>query len=109
MGILNETQRRLLTYIYAANSGGYSPTPEEVTEWVLRPDLIPGKVTIWRIKSPSAAAALGGIPNLSESPAVKKMMQSLNQDLAKSMQPLMEPLRASQPRNDIATLFPPSG
>lgn len=106
MEILNETQRRLLTYIYAANSGGYSPTPEEVTEWVLRPDLIPGKVTIRRIKSPSAAAALGGMPNLSESPAVKKMMESLNQDLAKSMQPFMEHLRASQPRIDFATLFP---
>lgn len=37
---------------------------------------------------------------------MKKMMESLNQDLAKSMQPFMEHLRATQPRIDFATLFP---
>ncbi|WP_418021174.1 hypothetical protein [Mycolicibacterium peregrinum] len=102
---MNETQRRLLTYIYAANSGGYSPTPEEVTEWVLRPDPIPGKVTIRRVKSPGVAA-LGAIPNISESPAMKKMMESLTRDMGQSMKPFMDRLLASQPRIDYATLFP---
>ncbi|SII75993.1 hypothetical protein [Mycobacteroides abscessus] len=105
MDILNETQRRLLTYIYAANSGGYSPTPDEVTEWVLRPDLVPGKVTIRRVKSPGWAT-IGAIPNVMESPALKKLMDSVNADMRESMKPFMEHVLVSQPGLDYATLFP---
>lgn len=43
--ILNDDQRRVLTFIRAANHGGYSPPPAEVLEWALRPDLKQGKVT----------------------------------------------------------------
>lgn len=52
MTILNHTQRRVLTFIQAANHGGYSPTAAEVTEWVERPDPIPGKVTERVVKAP---------------------------------------------------------
>lgn len=108
MEILNETQRRLLTYIHAANSGGYSPTPAEVMEWVLRPDLVPGKVTTRRVKSPGAAAALGSLSNFSESPAMRKVMESITADVRDSMKPFMEHVIASQPRFDFSSLLFPA-
>ncbi|CAJ1505620.1 hypothetical protein [[Mycobacterium] burgundiense] len=52
MTVLNDAQRRVLTFIQAANHGGYSPSPEEVIEWVERPDRLPGNVTRRVVKTP---------------------------------------------------------
>ncbi|MBT9257387.1 hypothetical protein KMZ32_16800 [Phycicoccus sp. MAQZ13P-2] len=41
--ILRDEHRAALQYVQAANSGGYRPTIDEVDEWRLRPDPLPGK------------------------------------------------------------------
>ncbi|MFV8165294.1 hypothetical protein ACNQVK_24915 [Mycobacterium sp. 134] len=80
MSILNETQRRILTFIQAANHGGYSPTPEEVIEWVERPDPLPGKVTRRVVKTPGVR-----MPDLGSALAAGAYFDKINRDLAKSM------------------------
>lgn len=52
MTILTDPQRRVLTYVQAANHGSYAPTPREVAEWVERPDIQRGKVTRRTVKTP---------------------------------------------------------
>lgn len=37
MDVLTETQHRALAFIQAANSGGYSPRPKEVSRWLREP------------------------------------------------------------------------
>lgn len=105
MEILNEDQRRLLTYIRAANHGGYSPTPDETLEWVLRPDLTPGKVTRRRVPSPGTVAPLSTFGNFSESPAMIKLMESATRDLAKSIKPIVDQVLAMQPALNIGQLL----
>jgi hypothetical protein len=41
--ILKRSHKRALTFIAAANDGGYRPKEAEVEEWRLRPDQLPGK------------------------------------------------------------------
>ncbi len=52
MKVLSESQRRVLQFVEAANHGGCSPTPDEVTEWVESPNLKRGKVTRRTVKTP---------------------------------------------------------
>lgn len=79
--ILNETQRRALSFIQAANHGGYSPTPVEVMEWVERPDPLPGKVTRRVVKTPGVQ-----MPDLGPSLAASSYFEKINRDLAKTME-----------------------
>jgi hypothetical protein len=88
MNVLNDTQRRVLTFIQAANHGGQSPTPEEVIEWVERPDLKPGKVTKRRVQMPAGPGV-----NL----AASQIAQWINRDMAKSIESIRKQM------NDIVT------
>ncbi|BBY55790.1 hypothetical protein H7J07_09530 [Mycobacterium koreense] len=80
MSILNENQRRILAFIQAANHGGYSPTPEEVIEWVERPDPLPGKVTRRVVKRPGIT-----MPDLGPAFDVGSYFDGMNRDIAKSV------------------------
>jgi hypothetical protein len=77
MTVLNETQRRVLTFIQASNHGGYSPTPDEVIEWAERPGLKPGKVTRRTVQTPGAVGV--GL-------AASRIMESINLDNMKAME-----------------------
>lgn len=105
MEILNDDQRRLLSYIRAANRGGHSPTPDEVTEWVLRPHLIPGKVTRRRVTTPGTGVQLGALTNFTESSAWKKLMESANRDVTASMKPFIDHIFVTQPKFDYSALL----
>lgn len=70
MAVLIEAQRRALTFIQAANHGGYSPTPDEVIEWVKWPDLKPGKVTRRVVKTPGIK-----MPDLGIGVAAKRVLR----------------------------------
>ncbi len=96
MTILNDTQRRVLTYIQAANHGGYSPTPDEVIEWVERPELKPGKVTRRVVKTPGLK-----MPDLGAGLAGLGYFEKLNRDLAKQMEALNRQL--TQPTLSVAS------
>lgn len=92
MTILNETQRRVLTFIQAANHGGYSPTPDEVTEWVERPDRIPGKVTRRVVRTPGLKLADLGI-----APPLTGVFEKMQRDVAAAMGDLNRQLMPSLP------------
>lgn len=87
MSVLNDGQRRALTFIQGANHGGYSPTSEEVLEWVLRPKIRPGKVTRRRVTAPSLdlERGFGGAGGI----------QTLGYDIAKAIAPWSEQFRAT--------------
>lgn len=93
MTVLTEAQRRLLTFVQAANHGGYSPTPDEVTEWVERPDRKPGKVTRRRVEEPllpfssEVANAIAGTMKFELSEAMTEMAR---RQIADAMSPLMK-------------------
>jgi hypothetical protein len=77
MTVLNDVQRRVLVFIQAANHGGCSPTPEDVMEWVERPDLKSGKVTKRR-------AQTSGLPGANL--AASQIAEWINRDMAKSVE-----------------------
>lgn len=81
MAVLNEAQRRALTFIQAANHGGYSPTPDEVIEWVERPDVKPGEVTRRVVNTPGIKR-----PDLGIGLAASAYFDDMNRKLAKSME-----------------------
>ncbi|ULP48049.1 hypothetical protein [Mycolicibacter virginiensis] len=93
MTVLNEAQRRLLTFVQAANHGGYSPTPDEVTEWVERPDRKAGKVTRRRVEKPSlpfsseTANAIAGTMKFKLSETVAEMV---HRQMSDAMSPVMK-------------------
>src|SRR3954451_2945465 len=94
--ILNDAQRRILTYIQAANHGGYSPTAEDVVEWVERPDLKRGKVTLRRLDpmGPVSSAVFAG-----------RYLESIHEDLQKSFAPFYEHLQDSASKANVLGSF----
>lgn len=97
MTVLNEAQRRLLTFVQAANHGGHSPTSDEVTEWVERPDLKPGKVTRRRVEKPSlpssseTASAIAGSMKFELGEAMTEMVR---RQIADAVSPVAKQLAA---------------
>lgn len=87
MTILNEPQRRVLAFVEAANHGGYSPAGDEVTEWVERPGLRPGKVTRRVVEPPNP---LGGYR------LATGFLDDVNQSIAAQMTGLYEQLGVSR-------------
>ncbi|AUN42564.1 hypothetical protein [Tsukamurella tyrosinosolvens] len=66
--ILNDDQRRVLTFIREVNDGGFSPSGEDVTEWFERPDVLPGKVTVEIVEFPWEQLSKAAMRNNVKSP-----------------------------------------
>lgn len=63
--IINGHQRSALVFVSAANQGGFRPTSDQVTEWVLRPNPLPpkkGKL----LKAAKPSPAIAGIASLAQ-------------------------------------------
>lgn len=99
MSIINENQRLVLSFIQAANHGGYSPTPDEVGEWVERPGLKAGKVTRRTVRNPGAAttgaySSAFALFDESASRNLAKTLEDINRNFLRSIGPVASQLGA---------------
>ncbi|MGV0792115.1 hypothetical protein [Mycolicibacterium sp. XJ1819] len=92
MTILNDAQRRVLTFIQAANHGRYSPTPEEVTEWVEHPELKFGKVTRRKVEPPQVGPVLSSKAIEAFQAEMAESWESVGEQISRALQPISEQL-----------------
>lgn len=103
--ILNDDQRRVLTFIREVNDGGFSPSVDDVTEWFERPNILPGKVTVETIEPLSPGTLSPSIRDtILKLTDTAKIMGSVNKSFANQLNLAIGPdsswaqLAAAQPR-----------